>query len=1166
MVSGKNYFFIVFFLFLLVIPVVSAFDFSTASYDVGSFHMGVAGGESNTSSYEARSTLTYEQGGNKDGNTTSYSFNSGWFGVTEEEVGNVSINSVRCSNNTVDYFACTSMSYGMNITHIEVNCTANSGTVDDVRYNLFNTEDNTSYINNVSYTYSQGDLFVLNSSYFLQDSGNWNLTVTCIGANSTITDERAWNLPFGLLNVTLIQPVANISVQIFQFFTFQSQIECIGGECGTVNATLDPQHCEDLVTCTNETVEICEDTVEEICADICTELCINVTLNDTNLTEQQCSQSCTPSCTNQTVNVCTNSSQEICSTEEVCTLEEEQISQEDIFSGFTYSDGETITSQSKQLGTKIEDEIEYETHFMNITKTNAHLYLKFYHDHNESLAVWIEGNVIYNLSKENAEPYENVDLFIELVNGIVPRFDLHIGNQSEVFSFGKTIPDFDIDEEVFVLEDRDDSKLNANISKGNELIEIKGLENVIQIVADINDDNNSFTTTNVAAVQSVNIEQATISLEKKGDVNVILSCDDSYFNYGSLECSSWNDTNIAFTEENNMITFTVDHFTAYAGGNISKNQTGYLTIWDENDAGMPNASQQKTTNQNIIFFADYKVSQNGSSINDGNCSISFNDLNASMSYNSSYSYYLYNRSFSNSLLYTYSVTCTHSSYSNLTSSDSISVASSINKTGAVSTTVGDTPFYTTSSNPQSCSILRAGDTCVSTWLVNATGLLDTTHTFFTIYNMTSNRAYVNDTESVHLQITITANDTQPPTIISTSALPSIVIPGEDVHIFATSSDNVQVGSCYVNITLPNSSIVQRTNVCGIQQIYTAEILGRHNLTFVANDTSNNIATDSSDYFEVVSPINFSVTTNQSNGSVQTELTMIYPPTGEIIRINETNGQYTTTVPETVYDLQFKAFTERLQVTIRNVNISIDNNKTFGMDKLSTPVSGYLATYGLNNNYSFSNATIRVYYDDLAFSVESNLRLNKCADWNFTEQICFGTWEDVTGDSSQNTASDYFDYITTSFSGFSIEEIVSAAPSAGGGGGIAAPIIIEEEICTYDFECAVNQVCSDGKCVEKAEEVTIEGSKVVLEEEPEASSIAKVLQEPKLEIIPVPSCELFGIDLGKIIICWYWWILLGLVILLLSTVVELYQKYKQLHLDEFERRALLNKLRKDIKNV
>jgi len=72
----------------------------------------------------------------------------------------------------------------------------------------------------------------------------------------------------------------------------------------------------------------------------------------------------------------------------------------------------------------------------------------------------------------------------------------------------------------------------------------------------------------------------------------------------------------------------------------------------------------------------------------------------------------------------------------------------------LSTTPGNIPFYTTSSNPQTCHSMQAGDTCNQTWNVNATGQTNTTWEFSTAYDSTAYDWYVetNVTEKANVSI------------------------------------------------------------------------------------------------------------------------------------------------------------------------------------------------------------------------------------------------------------------------------------------------------------------------------------------------------------------------------------------------------------------------------
>ena len=73
--------------------------------------------------------------------------------------------------------------------------------------------------------------------------------------------------------------------------------------------------------------------------------------------------------------------------------------------------------------------------------------------------------------------------------------------------------------------------------------------------------------------------------------------------------------------------------------------------------------------------------------------------------------------------------------------------------GVISTIVGSLPFYTISSNPQSCSGLKAGETCNLTWVVNATGNVST-YNFFTIFNPIQYPSYLNQENTSLVEVSI----------------------------------------------------------------------------------------------------------------------------------------------------------------------------------------------------------------------------------------------------------------------------------------------------------------------------------------------------------------------------------------------------------------------------
>ncbi len=974
---------------------------------------------------------------------------------------------------------------------------------------IFNVTDKFSNKTNCSLfindTYYKGNDTVINvTNNYTQtlDSGNYTWFISCFDNSNNVQNSTTRNLTvsslFGSLNITWITPTANINVNHNEFFLMTVNVSCAGGDCGNVSVTLDPEPINE----TNETLEIeINETIEntnttqinetnnETIEDVVVEE-INFeffTLENTYILGETIYFYILPTNTTYTINITpltgTLQNLEFTPTQTgiyniTSTLEFEN--QSESFSlnltiieeieeetneteALTYDEGENITQEDKHLGEKIEDEIHFETYFTNITQTNTTLTVTFYHDYIQSLPVWIEGDISYTLTTTNAEPYENTTLEVTLVEGIIPRFNLHLGEESEVFEFGKVIPDVDIDHGEAELIDRNDEKLDINITKNNNSIELEGVAEETDIYTYI-EPTDQFPT-DIVAVEPLDIEQATITLTTDTTITKIFECPDELFNYETLECLEWNQTNITFTQEDNQITFTVTHFSGYAGGNLTNNQTSYLTIWDELDQGEPNTTNVKLLNQNTLFFANYLTTQNLTKITNGNCTLNFTNTLYPMTYNSSYTYYTANRSFATAGTYTYTITCTHSTYSNITAQDDIRVPT--NK-GVVPTTPS-TPFYTNGTNPQLCLNVNETNPCVMSWWVNATGTPGLSYEFYAYATSTTFPDDVDEVNSSFLNITIRSNETTEPLILTTNSTPVIAYLGQNISLSATASDNTQIDECYANITLPDSSIVQVNNTCTAQQTYTTTTLGRHNITFIVNDTSSNIITNTDNYFIVYAVLNFTATFNDSNGSLDTNLQLIDTETQETVRQDDINGTYSQTVPDTIYDLLYQSYGDRLQVRLRQVNLSNQTGNTFGLDRLATPITGYLLTYGVDTNYSFNNATVIVYYDDASFTNEARLRLYKCDNWNFNTQQCDGTWVDVTNDATQNTANDYFEYLTTSFSGFSVGQSSSSSSSGSGGTStgtwqkIITPAAVEPEEpeeCIPDWQCADWQECTN----------------------------------------------------------------------------------------------------------
>ena len=103
-----------------------------------------------------------------------------------------------------------------------------------------------------------------------------------------------------------------------------------------------------------------------------------------------------------------------------------------------------------------------------------------------------------------------------------------------------------------------------------------------------------------------------------------------------------------------------------------------------------------------------------------------------------------------------------------------------------------TPFYTISNNPQTCVNMQNGDTCNQTWQVNATGNINTTWEFFTIYEPTTYASNIGSNKTKKINITIIES-------VPSAGLISITLLGFPVNF----------GS--INPTTANSSAIGNIN-------------------------------------------------------------------------------------------------------------------------------------------------------------------------------------------------------------------------------------------------------------------------------------------------------------------------------------------------------------------
>ncbi|MEM3071440.1 MAG: PEGA domain-containing protein [Candidatus Anstonellales archaeon] len=893
------------------------------------------------------------------------------------------ISNLTCSNETGIYKNCTEFVYGEKIVNISLSCTDPNNNIVRASYLLTNEPDTIALINTSNATVVVLTDWIAEVNHTINDSGDFNLTASCIdeyGNTANITNN--WSIPWGHLAASVVSHSSNASVVQGEFFTFTARVTCLGGECGGVEATLDPI---ELPLFGNITIL---DDISELASNLIHQLktpederkegfvILNVIGEEVNISKKETQDQ------NHIQNI---------------SAENQQIKYGSIL---VYSTPENATIYLNESPIGVTPLV-----IGNLSEANYSLRLEksgFASYYLPSVEVILGQNTSINVNLQILKSTENVSQQLTVVftlkntskggeytitNGTDGKFNITFVKRQDAATTGSAISPPQRAALYRIAESVPQPK-----------VELYGVvPGEVKVVIDYVDD--SRIKTDVVAVSNITIESAKIILPTEDKVDAILHCPN--FDQESFSCPEWKATQIPFVQYPTYIEFNVSSFSGYAGGLLNES---YLVIWSETNPRMPYGGKSRAAGQEIKFLANYTQGQVGDVIgpSEGTCIIQFKKqadpdsyytVPLQMSFNSTSSLYENHSILAENTSYTFRVSCNSSEYKSQNTTDNIILPTT--KTGAISTVQGAFPFYTISPNPQTnCTSLKKDESCTFSWNVNATGNLFTIHAFFVDFNTTNYSSFVSNTRTEIINITISVYDISPPVVVDTSITPKIASNGSQVYLYATVTDNVQVDKMWANITLPNSSMVE---ISSIPTTYvTPQIYGRYNITFYANDTAGNTA-NASDYFEVSEPVQFHFSTLTANQSdLYVNMTFLYPNSTAIVKNLLGNSSFVVELSESILDLKTKSFNGSFNITFMEINVSRENGGNLQMDLFAYAPSGDLNFKGgvaFNTSLNFTNADISFSYSwlNLSLSDEQNAVLYKCSKWDFEKSICLSSW-------------------------------------------------------------------------------------------------------------------------------------------------------------------------------
>jgi parallel beta-helix repeat protein len=691
------------------------------------------------------------------------------------------INQIQCEINSTDNWQdCSQALWSSTILRTRVNCTDPQNNISYVTYNLTNIPDSETKFTSSNASSVSGDWWYYdNDDLLIQDSGQWSLLVTCVDKQAYDNTSFAnWTVPWGHLESYLINPTSSKNVAQNKFFTFQSGVRCVGGECGNVNGTLDPQGSDSkLLDQRNKVIERGPN-YEKVYID-------GKQVGGTIYSGQKYFKS-----KDGTYKEFTEAKEfeiknrgfefEGLKIEPYFLTTEgrkengfnlKPLVKDNVDSyGFGYSFSNDKSIESFGIDIKSDEKISIGKERGCFKKSVKDRFVVF-GDYRIDFKDWIEKYDVKFIQKNDNEIQVEVSGFEGEVVNLDPGIDIsddtddwwivdpdggsgyieillggtcggsyYIGGiRFDISSLSGTITDanitifnYDISsccegngEGIAVYENELDYNYDDCTSDQatcfNNLEEADGTYLFGFLPSEFDDDWHTYTS-------------SSLKTKLQEDVNA----DDDYFfvyiraNSTGTDACVWGDSS--------------EGFGTYLNYTISTLSINSLTT-SPSPVGINSTTvcQANATGESSITWANFTItdSSNNKIIDNVNGTASGDIWNSS--------------SFTASTSGTWNCSVTASDGSE-TASDTLLFTPG-NK-GIVPMNSGN-PFYTTSNNPQSCSNMKWGDTCNQTWTVNATGETNTTWEFFSFYNATQYPSYIAGNETSRINITIIIDTTSP---------------------------------------------------------------------------------------------------------------------------------------------------------------------------------------------------------------------------------------------------------------------------------------------------------------------------------------------------------------------------------------------------------------------
>jgi hypothetical protein len=351
------------------------------------------------------------------------------------------------------------------------------------------------------------------------------------------------------------------------------------------------------------------------------------------------------------------------------------------------------------------------------------------------------------------------------------------------------------------------------------------------------------------------------------------------------------------------------------------------------------------------------------------------------------------------------------------------------KSGLISTTVNDTPFYTTNDNPQTIT-LNNGESETVTWTVNATGDINTTHEFFVYTNQTTDPSISDETTHWNVTIVDFTVDNDAPIITLNTPINNRGDNDGTVFFNYSVSDTSNIDNC----SLIFNNIINETNSSEITKdtdinFTLTELVGQYIWSINCTDSTDNVGASATRTLFVI------ITTDFEGGEEVDE--------GDTTDLTQVDTSNITNLIIDKPDYGKINFSEEINLLTVGSAINLSSYVTISSNRIEINSTAIPA---LNKS-----AKLQLY--NLTFTDPHILRDGELCP----SSIC--TKESYSGGTLTFNVSQFSTYTSQETPTNDTEETPSSSSSGGGSGGASNTIE-----CKKDADCDSGYSCYNKKCV------------------------------------------------------------------------------------------------------